>query len=91
MITPLRRPVGRAHKKLTRGKPISQKCVLDVNELRFEQNLALREITKRLKISQTVLERALFHTRDEWNKYKINLSFNKPIKSYEIENTMEET
>jgi hypothetical protein len=64
-----------AYQKTVRGKPISQKKIHDINDLFWEQKESESAILKIVKCSSTVFDRALFHTRAEWEEFKRNCSF----------------
>lgn len=57
-------------KKSERGFDIPKKRIEQLNELYWEQGMSPPKILKEAKVGDSLLNRALFQTRDEWNKFK---------------------
>ena len=61
---------GGAYDKAVRGIPVPASRTLLINQMYFDENHSILSIQRSLKSSRAVVERELFHTRDEYERFK---------------------
>jgi hypothetical protein len=57
-------------KRIVRGRPIDIDRKIRLNKMYYDDNRTIRDIICEMKIGQTTVDREIFTTRDEWERFK---------------------